>query len=33
MVQLLFELRSTQGAGKVKGTSEDRAIRRLHSVG
>ncbi len=33
MVQLLFELRSTQGAGKVKGTSGDRSIRRLHSVG
>ncbi len=33
MVQLLFELRSTQGTGKVKGTSEDRASRRLHSVG
>ena len=33
MVQLLFELRSTQGSGKFKGTSEDRSIRRLHSVG
>ena len=32
MVQLLFELRSIQGAGKVKGTSEDRSIRRLRSV-
>ncbi len=32
MVQLLFELRSFQGTGKVKGTSEDRSIRRLHSV-
>jgi DNA-binding response OmpR family regulator len=33
MVQLLFELSSTQGAGKVKGTSEGPTIRRLHSVG
>ncbi len=32
MVQLLFEVRSIQGAGKVKGTSEDRSIRRLRSV-
>ncbi len=33
MVRLLFELRSTHGTGKVKGTSEGRSIRQLHSVG
>ena len=33
MVQLLFEVRSIHGNEKAKGTTENRAMRRLHSVG